>query len=78
LRRLGTGFEEALRQTKHKNTTGRMPSASGYLLPPPCCQVERAREFQDLRAFRCKPHAPLEGGTPLPAAPPDTFAWEER
>jgi len=39
---LAAGFEDALRRTKHKNATGRMPFVSGFPEHPPCCKVRLA------------------------------------
>ena len=38
------GFEETLQQTRHKNTTGNVPSLSGFPAPPPCCRSAPRRE----------------------------------
>ena len=47
------GFEEALRQTRHKNTTGRLPSLGGFDPPPPCCRLRARKPSSPGPEFAC-------------------------
>jgi hypothetical protein len=71
------GFEEALRLTRHKNTTGFTPSLSGYALPPPCCVAALEGWTKRNAAFDCQRQRDgrLPADAPLQEAPPETFRW---
>ena len=72
------GFEEALRRTKHKNATGRVPTDAGFPEHPPCCRVRLA--FPNSAAYECvSPIAPQVHRQAVELSPADNrAAWESR
>ena len=52
------GFEETLQQTRHKNTTGNVPSLSGFPAPPPCCRLRARKPTAYGPAFACAADVP--------------------
>lgn len=53
---LHAGFEGALRQTRHKNTTGRLPALGGFDPPQPCCTLRARKPTLPGPEFVCTAH----------------------
>jgi hypothetical protein len=52
-----SGFEFALRHTRHKNTTGRLPALGGFEPPPPCCTLRARTTAAPGPEYVCNAHA---------------------
>ena len=55
---LDIGFEATLEATRHKNTTGKVPTLAGFALSPPCCMLRARKPTAYGPAFACAADVP--------------------